>query len=136
MGVWWQWELPVDRVELGMRVSAEGHIGCGRCEPCRTGEGHICEKVDILGIDRNGCFASYVAVPEENVWPVHTDIPDHIAALFDPLGNAVHTVMAAGVSGRSVLITGAGIIGLMAITVARAAGAKSDRLRSMSTRID
>jgi len=113
----------VDRVDLGMRVSAEGHIGCGRCEPCRTGDGHICEKVDILGIDRNGCFASYVAVPEENVWPVHADIPDHIAALFDPLGNAVHTVMAAGVSGRNVLITGAGIIGLMAITVARAAGA-------------
>lgn len=113
----------VTRATIGQRVSAEGHIGCGICQPCRTGNGHICEKVDILGIDTNGCFAPFVAVPEENVWPVHPDIPDHIAAIFDPLGNAVHTVMAAGVSGRSVLITGVGIIGLMAVTVARAAGA-------------
>ncbi len=113
----------VTRAKVGDRVSAEGHIGCGICQPCRTGNGHICEKVDILGIDCNGCFAEYVAVPEENLWPVHPDIPDHIAAVFDPLGNAMHTVMAAGVSGRSVLITGVGIIGLMAVTIAKAAGA-------------
>src|SRR5437868_8072580 len=113
----------VTRAQIGQRVSAEGHIGCGVCQPCRTGNGHICEKVDILGIDTDGCFAEFVAVPEENIWPVHPDIPDHIAAIFDPLGNAMHTVMAAGVSGRSVLITGVGIIGLMAVTIARAAGA-------------
>ena len=113
----------VSRTAVGQRVSAEGHIGCGVCEPCRTGNGHICEKVDILGIDCDGCFAQYLAVPEENVWPVHADIPDHVAAIFDPLGNAMHTVMAAGVSGRSVLITGVGVIGLMAVTIARAAGA-------------
>jgi threonine 3-dehydrogenase len=110
-------------VSIGDRVSAEGHIGCGRCQACRTGNGHICDKVDIIGIDRNGCFAPYVSIPEENIWPVHPEISDEIAAIFDPLGNAVHTVMAAGVSGRSVLITGVGIIGLMAVTVARAAGA-------------
>ncbi|MEE2640310.1 MAG: L-threonine 3-dehydrogenase [Planctomycetota bacterium] len=113
----------VVRARVGDRVSAEGHIGCGVCQPCRTGNGHICERVDILGIDCNGCFAQWVAVPEENIWPVHADIPDRIAAVFDPLGNAVHTVMAAGVSGKSVLITGVGIIGLMAVTVAKAAGA-------------
>ena len=113
----------VTRVAVGQRVSAEGHIGCGVCQPCRTGNGHICEKVDILGIDTNGCFASYIAVPEDNIWPVHPDIPDHLAAIFDPLGNAMHTVMAAGVSGRSVLITGVGIIGLMAVSIAHAAGA-------------
>jgi threonine 3-dehydrogenase len=113
----------VTRAHVGQRVSAEGHIGCGVCQPCRTGNGHICEKVDILGIDCNGCFAQYIAVPEENLWPVHPDISDRIAAVFDPLGNAMHTVMAAGVSGRSVLITGVGIIGLMAVTIARAAGA-------------
>src|SRR5438067_2063445 len=113
----------VTRTRIGQRVSAEGHIGCGVCQPCRTGNGHICEKVDILGIDTDGCFAEFVAVPEGNIWPVHPDIPDHIAAIFDPLGNAMHTVMAAGVSGRSVLITGVGIIGLMAVTIARAAGA-------------
>ena len=113
----------VERTSVGQRVSAEGHIGCGVCEQCRTGNGHICDRVDILGIDCNGCFAPYVVVPEENVWPVHDDIPDKVAAIFDPLGNAVHTVMAAGVSGKTVLITGVGIIGLMAVTVAKAAGA-------------
>jgi threonine 3-dehydrogenase len=113
----------VTRTAIGQRVSAEGHVGCGVCEPCRTGNGHICEKVDILGIDRDGCFAQYVSVPEENLWPVDDAIPDHIAAIFDPLGNAMHTVMSAGVSGRSVVITGVGTIGLMAVTIARAAGA-------------
>lgn len=90
---------------------------------CRTGNGHICEHVVILGIDCNGCFAPYVAIPEENCWPVSEGISNEIAAVFDPLGNAVHTVMSAGVSGKSVLITGVGIIGLMAVTVAKAAGA-------------
>lgn len=113
----------VQRVAIGQRVSGEGHIGCGMCQPCRTGNGHICDKVDIVGIDRDGCFAQYVSLPEENIWPMHDSIPDKIAAVLDPLGNAVHTVMAAGVSGRSVLITGVGIIGLMAVTIARAAGA-------------
>lgn len=113
----------VDRVNVGQRVSGEGHVGCGKCEMCRTGNGHICDKVVILGIDCNGCFAPYISVPEENCWPVAPEISDKIAAVFDPLGNAVHTVMSAGVSGKSVLITGVGIIGLMAVTVAKAAGA-------------
>jgi threonine 3-dehydrogenase len=124
----------VTRTTVGQRVSAEGHIGCGVCQPCRTGNGHICEKVDILGIDTNGCFAEYVAVPEDNIWPVHPDIPDQIAAIFDPLGNAMHTVMAAGVSGRSVLITGVGTIGLMAVTIARAAGAAKIIVTDVSPR--
>ncbi len=113
----------VQRCKVGQRVSAEGHVGCGVCEQCRTGQAHICQNVHIIGIDRDGCFAQFVSVPEENVWPVHPSIPDKFAAIFDPLGNAVHTVMAAGVSGKSVLITGVGIIGLMAVTVAQAAGA-------------
>ena len=113
----------VQRVHVGQRVSGEGHISCGVCELCRTGNAHICDEVDILGIDCNGCFAPYVVIPEENCWPVAEEIPDRIAAVFDPLGNAVHTVMAAGVSAKSVLITGAGIIGLMAVTVAKASGA-------------
>src|SRR5262245_32261099 len=124
----------VTRTVVGQRVSAEGHIGCGVCQPCRTGNGHICEKVDILGIDTDGCFAQYISVPEENLWPVHPDIPDSIAAIFDPLGNAMHTVMAAGVSGRSVLITGVGIIGLMAVTIARAAGAGKILVTDVSPR--
>ncbi len=113
----------VTRVQPGQRVSAEGHVSCSICEQCRTGQAHICSSVEILGIDTNGCFATWIAVPEENIWPVHPRISNEIAAVFDPLGNAVHTVMTAGVSGKSVLITGVGIIGLMAVTVARAAGA-------------
>ncbi|MHB8618447.1 MAG: L-threonine 3-dehydrogenase [Chloroflexota bacterium] len=113
------------RAKVGDRVTGEGHIGCGVCQPCRTGNGHICEAVDIIGVDCDGCFAQYVRLPEENVWPVHDRIPDRIATIFDPLGNAMHTVTAAGVSGRSVLITGVGVIGLMATAIARAAGAGS-----------
>ncbi|RMH13792.1 MAG: L-threonine 3-dehydrogenase [Planctomycetota bacterium] len=113
----------VTRYQPGQRVSAEGHICSGTDYNARTGNAHIARDTQILGIDRDGIFADYVCVPEENVWPVHPDIPDHLAATFDPLGNAVHTVMEAGVSAKTVLISGVGIIGLMAVTVARAAGA-------------
>ena len=110
-------------IEPGQRVSAEGHISCGGCLLCRTGEAHICERVQIIGVDCDGAFADYIRVPAVNVWPLDPEIPDEFGAIFDPLGNAVHTVMAAGVSAKSVVITGVGSIGLMAIPVARAAGA-------------
>jgi len=113
----------VSGVKVGDRVSAEGHITAGLDYLSRTGQAHIASDVHILGIDRDGCFADYVCVPETNVWPVHPKIEDKYAAAFDPLGNAVHTVMEAGVSAKSVLISGVGIIGLMAVTVAKAAGA-------------
>lgn len=113
----------VTRYEPGMRVSAEGHICSGTDYNARTGNAHIAKDTKILGVDRDGVFADYVSVPEENVWPVHPEIPDRFAAVFDPLGNAVHTVMEAGVSAQSVLVSGVGIIGLMAVTVAKAAGA-------------
>jgi threonine 3-dehydrogenase len=113
----------VKAVQVGDRVSAEGHIACGICRLCRTGEAHICEHVKIIGVDTDGAFADYIRMPESNVWKLDPSIPDSWAAVFDPLGNAVHTVMAAGVSVKSVVITGVGSIGLMAIPVARAAGA-------------
>jgi threonine 3-dehydrogenase len=113
----------VRAVRAGDRVSAEGHIPDLTCLLCRTGQAHICERLQIIGVDRDGAFAEYIAMPEYNVWPLDPAIPDEFAAVFDPLGNAVHTVMAAGVSTRSVVITGVGSIGLMAIPVARAAGA-------------
>ncbi len=113
----------VTRYKPGLRVSAEGHITAGADFNSRTGNAHIASDTRIVGIDRDGCFADYVVVPEENVWPVHPSIPDNVAAILDPLGNAVHTVMAANVSAKSVLISGVGIIGLMAVTVAKAAGA-------------
>lgn len=113
----------VTKYKPGLRVSAEGHITSWSDYNSRTGNAHIASDTRIVGIDRDGCFAEYVCVPEENVWPVHAKIPDKVAAVLDPLGNAVHTVMAAGVSAKSVLISGVGIIGLMAVTVAKAAGA-------------
>lgn len=113
----------VTQWQVGQRVSAEGHMTKGADFNSRTGNAHIASDTMIFGIDRDGCFADHIVVPESNVWPVHKDIPDKYAAVFDPLGNAVHTVMAAGVSARTVLISGVGIIGLMAVTVARAAGA-------------
>jgi threonine 3-dehydrogenase len=113
----------VRAVRVGERVSAEGHVVDLTCLLCRTGQAHICEHVEIIGVDRDGAFAEYVAIPEYNVWRLDPAIPDVYAAIFDPLGNAVHTVMAAGVSVKSVAITGVGSIGLMAVAVARAAGA-------------
>jgi len=115
----------VRAVVPGDRVSAEGHLACGVCLLCRTGEAHICEHVKIIGVDTDGAFADYLVMPEANVWKLDPAIPDAWAAVFDPLGNAVHTVMAAGVSTKSVAITGVGSIGLMAIPVARAAGASA-----------
>jgi threonine 3-dehydrogenase len=111
------------KFKIGQRVSAEGHICSWTDYNARTGNAHIARDTKILGVDRDGVFAEYVSVPEENVWPVHPSIPDHIAAVLDPLGNAVHTVMSANVSAKTVLITGVGIIGLMAVTVAKCAGA-------------
>jgi threonine 3-dehydrogenase len=84
----------VTGIKPGMRVSAEGHIICGHCQFCRTGQGHICQDVQIIGVDRDGCFAEYLSMPFENLWPVPDAIPDSHAAIFDPLGNAMHTVMA------------------------------------------
>lgn len=113
----------VRSIQKGDRVSAEGHIADLTCLLCRTGDAHICESVKIIGVDRDGAFAEYIAMPEYNVWRLDPAIADEVAAIFDPLGNAVHTVMSAGVSVKSVVITGVGSIGLMAIPVARAAGA-------------
>ncbi len=109
--------------KVGQRVSAEGHITCGHCRYCRNGQGHICQDVKIIGVDTDGCFAEYICVPEGNVWPVGDGISDDYAAVFDPLGNAMHTVMSQPVSMKRVLVTGAGAIGLFAVPIARENGA-------------
>jgi len=115
--------VAVRSVRPGDRVSGEGHIGCGHCYACRTGQSHICDKVDILGVDVQGCFAPYVCLPESNIWKVDPAICDDQACLFDPFGNAMHTVMAQPISGKQVLVLGCGPIGLMAIGILRAGGA-------------
>lgn len=113
----------VDFIEIGSRVSAEGHIVCGHCQFCRTGLAHVCEKTKIIGVDTDGCFAEYLVMPADNLWPVTDEIPDKYASIFDPLGNAMHTIVAGEISGRSVLINGAGAIGLFAVPLALGSGA-------------
>ncbi|PYX64461.1 MAG: L-threonine 3-dehydrogenase [Acidobacteria bacterium] len=113
----------VTSVKEGDFVSAEMHVACGKCLQCRTGEAHICQNVKIIGVDTDGAFAEYVVIPESNIWKLDPDIPQEYASILDPLGNAVHTVLAGEIAARTVAITGAGPIGLFAIAVARAVGA-------------
>ena len=113
----------VTSVRAGDFVSAEMHVACGLCHQCRTGQSHICQHVRIIGIDADGCFAEFVKIPESNIWKIDPAIPVEYAAILDPLGNAVHTVLAGEIAGLSVAITGCGPIGLFAIAIARASGA-------------
>jgi len=114
----------VTQTEVGAYVSVEGHIADGTCYQCRTGNAHICENVQIVGVDRPGCFAEYVAIPETNVYPMDPDLPREVAAIQDPFGNAVHTTLSGEVAGLSVAIVGSGPIGCCAVAVAKAAGAR------------
>ncbi len=113
----------VTTVKEGDFVSAEMHVACGKCFQCRTGEAHICQNVKIIGVDADGAFAEYVRIPESNIWKLDPEIPQEYASILDPLGNAVHTVLAGDIAGKTVAITGCGPIGLFAIAVARACGA-------------
>jgi threonine 3-dehydrogenase len=113
----------VTSVKEGDFVSAEMHVACGKCLQCRTGEAHICQNVKIIGVDADGAFAEYVVIPESNIWKLDPGIPLEYASILDPLGNAVHTVLAGEIAGKSAAITGCGPIGLFAIAVARAVGA-------------
>lgn len=106
----------------GQPVTAEGHIVCGHCRQCRTGNGHICQRTQIIGVDRDGAFADYIAMPAINVMGLD-GIPTTTGAIMDPLGNAFHTVLSAEVSGSTVLVLGCGPIGCFAVGIARAAGA-------------
>jgi threonine 3-dehydrogenase len=115
----------VTSVKEGDFVSAEMHVACGKCLLCRTGEAHICQNVKIIGVDADGAFAEYVVIPESNIWKLDPAIPLDYASILDPLGNAVHTVLAGEIAAKTVAITGCGPIGLFAIAVARAVGATS-----------
>ena len=113
----------VTSVKEGDFVSAEMHVACGKCLQCRTGQAHICQNVKIIGVDANGAFAEYVCIPESNIWKLDDSIPQEYASILDPLGNAVHTVLAGEIAAQTVAITGCGPIGLFAIAVAKACGA-------------
>lgn len=113
----------VTRAKVGDYVSAETHVVCGRCVQCMLGEKHVCQNTKILGVDTDGVFAEYAVVPEENLWYNDPAIAPDVASVQEPLGNAVHTVMAGETRGKSFAVFGCGPIGLMAIGVAKAVGA-------------
>lgn len=115
----------VSAVRPGDFVSAEMHLNCGHCHQCRLGEAHICQNLRIIGIDLDGAFAEFVKIPASNIWKLDAAIPEHYGAILDPLGNAVHTVLAGAISGQTVLVTGCGPIGLMSIAVAKACGSST-----------
>jgi threonine 3-dehydrogenase len=107
---------------IGQSVTAEGHIVCGHCRQCRTGNGHICQRTQIIGVDRDGAFAEYIAMPAINVMSLD-GIPTTTGAIMDPLGNAFHTVLLPDLPGSTVLVLGCGPIGCFAVGIAKAAGA-------------
>jgi threonine 3-dehydrogenase len=110
-------------LQVGELVTAEGHIVCGHCLQCRTGMAHLCRRTRIIGVDRDGAFADYIAMPAGNVVKLH-GIPLEVGAIMDPVGNAVHTVLeGVEVPGSTVFVLGCGPIGCFAVGVARAAGA-------------
>jgi len=105
-------------------VSGEGHVVCGRCRNCLAGRRHLCKETKGVGVNRPGAFAEYLSLPMTNVWLLDRAVTHDVAAIFDPLGNAVHTALSFPVLGEDVLITGAGPIGIMAAAVVRHAGAR------------
>jgi threonine 3-dehydrogenase len=112
----------VAELTVGQLVTAEGHIVCGHCLQCRTGNAHVCRNTRIIGVDRDGAFAEYIAMPATNVLTLD-GITTEVGAIMDPMGNAFHTVLTAPVPGSTVLILGCGPIGCFAVGIARAAGA-------------
>lgn len=115
----------VHHIKIGDRISSESHVICGVCDMCRTGQGHLCPNTQILGIDRDGGFAEYVVIPEENAWPDQKGTSYEILALQENFGNAVHTAFTADVRAKKVLVTGCGPVGVMTIACAKAIGARS-----------
>jgi threonine 3-dehydrogenase len=108
----------------GDRVSGEGHLTCGHCRNCRAGKRHLCRETVGVGVNRPGCFAEYLSLPASNAFPLPDDIPDEIASVLDPFGNAAHTTLSFDLVGEDVLITGAGPIGILAVAIARHVAAR------------
>jgi len=114
----------VENVNIGDRVTGEGHIACGHCRNCRRGKQHVCENSIGVGVNRDGAFAEYLCIPGKNVVKLDPRISDDMAAIMDPFGNATHTALSFPLIGEDVLITGAGLIGSMATAICRYAGAR------------
>lgn len=115
----------VKNIQIGDRVTGEGHIACGHCRNCRRGKLHVCENTIGIGVNRDGAFAEFLSLPAENVVHLDARIPDEMASIMDPFGNATHTALSFPLIGEDVLITGAGLIGSMATAICRFAGARN-----------
>ena len=114
----------VTSVSVGQKASGEGHVVCGTCRNCRAGRRQLCIRTSSVGVNRDGAFADYVAIPAANVWVQPDDLDPDLGAVFDPLGNAVHTTLSFPLAGEDVLVTGAGPIGVMSAAIARHVGAR------------
>lgn len=114
----------VHKCKVGDIVSGEGHIVCGKCRNCLAGKGHLCKDTVGVGVNRDGAFAEYLVIPEENVRKCESNIAEEMYSIFDPFGNAVHTALSFDLTGEDVLITGAGPIGIMAAAVCKFVGAR------------
>ena len=124
-------------INIGDRVSAEGHITCGFCRKCRAGERHLCRNTLGVGVDRPGAFAEFISVPACNICLLPDTISDDLGAMLDPLGNAAHTALEFDLVGEDVLITGAGPIGIMAVAIAKHVGARHVVITDVNnTRLD
>ena len=113
----------VTHVRPGDRVTAEGHIVDERSLLSRTGNAHVDLQTRIIGVDRDGCFADFIAMPASNIWPLDPELSYEVGGIMDPMGNAFHTALTADIPGSVVLVTGCGPIGLFAVGICRAAGA-------------
>lgn len=115
----------VSGYSVGETVAAETHIVCNTCEFCMNNQMHICEQTKVLGVDIDGAFAEYIAIPAQNAIKVNPKKAPEFLSILEPLGNAVHTINSTSVKDKTVAIVGCGPIGLMAIDVAKAYGAKA-----------
>src|SRR5699024_137238 len=122
----------VTRVAVGDHVSGEGHLVCGTCRNCRAGRRQLCINTIGIGVNRDGAFADHVVIPATNAWVHHDGIDPDLGAVFDPLGNAVHTTLSFPLAGEDVVITGAGPIGVMAAAIARHVGARRVAVTDLS----
>ncbi len=110
--------------KVGDRVTGEGHIACNSCRNCRRGRQHVCENTVGIGVNIDGIFAEYAAIPASNLMKMNPDIPDELLSIMDPFGNATHTALSFPLLGEDVLVTGAGLIGSMCVAIAKFAGAR------------
>lgn len=115
----------VRHYKAGDIVSAEGHIVCGKCRNCLAGRGHLCKDAVGIGVNRNGAFAEYIVIPEQNVRSCDDSINEELYSIFDPFGNAVHSALSFNLVGEDVLVTGAGPIGIMSALVSKFIGARN-----------